>query len=330
MMQLAKKKDFPAIRDIWQEAFGDTEEEIADFFAAFAGKGRICIWKEEGQIAGQLVLLPVLLCTPKCNIPVEYIYAVATKKAYRNRGVCKELLAAAGDMLRQEGKPAVLVPADKGLAAFYKRNGFIDGFTEEKLAVTTIQTKTDVGWTAGSELQAAAFPKQQVSKAHTVPQPDSTDAALYTADSATYIALRKRAFAGKVHIAQPDELLYFALSLKLAAGSRIGKLTCNGKEYGVLYRKPVNAGEPIMFEEITAASAEEAVKAAQHFCGCLGIQQGILQRSYETLWLENPTSLSKEGFRESSVKPLMEGCVKASEACFAETFNRGYFNLVMD
>lgn len=307
MMQLAKREDFPAITDIWQEGFGDTEEEIMDFFTAFAGRVRICIWKEDGQIAGQLVLLPVLLCTLKRNVPVEYIYAVATKKAYRNRGVCKKLLAAVGDMLKQEGKPAVLVPADKGLAVFYKRNGFVDGFAEEKIAVTAIQARMDAGWTtAGGELQAATFPKQQMSVAHAAWCTDSTETALHTVAPAVYIALRKKAFAGTVHIAQPDEMLHFALSLKLAAGSCIGKFTCNGKEYGVLYREPADAGEPVRIEEITAASAEEAIKVAQCFCGSLGVWQGILQRSYETLWLGKTAGFS------------------------VETPNRGYFNLVMD
>ena len=57
--------------------------------------------------------------------PVAYIYAVATAKAFRGRGICRELMAHTHRQLEQLGyEGALLVPGDEGLAGMYGNMGY--------------------------------------------------------------------------------------------------------------------------------------------------------------------------------------------------------------
>lgn len=109
------------LRTLWKEAFGDTDAFLDTFFStAFAPERCLCILMEHSVAAA--------LYWFECEYqkkPLAYIYAVATAKACRGMGLCRQLLAATHATLRQQGYiGALLVPGSKTLFDFYKKNGY--------------------------------------------------------------------------------------------------------------------------------------------------------------------------------------------------------------
>ncbi len=273
MMQLANKEDIPEIIKIWQESFGDSEKEIMDFFQAFSGKMRICVWKENTFIAGQLILLPVYLhYAPqiekysnkkiKQRIEAEYLYAVATKSEYRKKGIGTRLLSAVSHMLLSENKVAVLVPADENVRMFYEKRGFLKCYNQEKLVVE-----------AGNE---------------------SEKCNVENIDAVEYGLLRKRAFADGDYIELPQNMIDYAIKLHEQEGGFCKKIIYNNKEYGVLYKYSKN--EEVLLQEITVMDKEESIHVTKVLLGALHKKQGILQRSFYTCGLHLPKGISHDGY----------------------------------
>lgn len=273
MMQLATTEDFPEIIDIWQESFGDSKKEIMDFFHAFSGKMRICVWKENTCIAGQLILLPVWLHYATQSekfestkmierIEAEYLYGVATKREYRNRGVSTKLLSAVSHMLLSENKAAVLVPADENLGAFYEKRGFRKCFSQEKIVIDACK--------------------------------EQEKCSVENIDATEYGLLRQRAFADGNYIELPQNMLEYAINLHKQESGFCIKISLNNKKYGVLYKLSKN--DEILLQEITAKEREESIRAAKALLVALHKKQGILQRSFYTCGLHLPEGIPQEGY----------------------------------
>ncbi|MGN1148790.1 MAG: GNAT family N-acetyltransferase [Lachnospiraceae bacterium] len=271
MMQFAKKEDMPEVIAVWKESFGDTAEEITDFFTAFAGKARICIWKEKDVLAGQLVLLPVWLHTADgSRVSAEYIYAVATGAAFRKRGICTRLLRAVSDMLEAEGKVAVLVPADRELAAFYEKRDFRPCFREEKIRITVGERDETTAGRQACDVRAIGIGE--------------------------YISLRKKAFVGIACVEQPEDMIAYAVRQAQAEGGLCGRITCGKEEYGILYREVEGPEGEIRIQEITAGETEEAVAMAKILLRALGRQKALLQRSFYTCGMFLPEDTPENGY----------------------------------
>lgn len=121
------KIDFPTLQDIpklqrlWQEAFGDTQEFLDLFFTyGFSTDRCRCIITEDGAAAALYWL--------ECEAfgeRIAYIYAVATAKKHRGKGLCRKLMEDTHRQLESTGfKGAVLVPATPSLFEFYEKMGY--------------------------------------------------------------------------------------------------------------------------------------------------------------------------------------------------------------
>lgn len=113
--------DTKKLRVLWQEAFGDTEDFLQTFWdTAFAPDRCRCILNDSEALAS----LYIFDCLYKGN-KIAYIYAVATSKAHRGKGLCHLLMADTHRYLQQKGySGAILVPASEGLFAFYENMGY--------------------------------------------------------------------------------------------------------------------------------------------------------------------------------------------------------------
>ncbi len=111
------KEDIPALRLLWQEAFGDSDSYLDAFFAtAFAPERCLCT---EGKAA--CYWLP---CTCRGQ-KIAYLYAVATAKEARGRGLCRALIEGAKKALLQQGYAGILlVPGSEDLRQMYAKMGF--------------------------------------------------------------------------------------------------------------------------------------------------------------------------------------------------------------
>lgn len=111
----------PALRTLWREAFGDTEEFLDTFKATALSADRCRCAVVDGRLAAALYWFDCS-CYGR---PVAYVYAVATAKAFRGRGICRELMSATHRQLAQQGyEGAILVPGDDGLARMYEKMGY--------------------------------------------------------------------------------------------------------------------------------------------------------------------------------------------------------------
>lgn len=128
MIRAYEKKDYNAVVALWHEAFGDTVEDIANCLHYFAPY--LTLYTEGNALLGMFMRLPVYADNKKG----DYIYAVATAKCARGRGIATKLLEIAkARVINGERDFLVLVPAKPSLFDFYKKRGFTEGTYVSKL-----------------------------------------------------------------------------------------------------------------------------------------------------------------------------------------------------
>ncbi len=109
------------LRDLWQEAFGDTEQFLDDFFSSAFSRDRCRCVEIDGTIAAALYWFDCSCDDQR----IAYLYAIATAKAYRGQGLCRKLMDDTHHHLRSLGYDgALLVPSSKELFVFYERGGY--------------------------------------------------------------------------------------------------------------------------------------------------------------------------------------------------------------
>ena len=109
------------LRNLWIEAFADTQETIDAFFTvAFSDTRAECIL-ENGVPVSALYWFDCQCYDRK----LAYIYAVATAKAYRGKGLAHRLLEETHGILQKQGySGGILVPSKPELFDFYRQFGY--------------------------------------------------------------------------------------------------------------------------------------------------------------------------------------------------------------
>ena len=117
-IKLPDISDIPALKDLWKEAFADTDDFINLFFSlAFSKENSLCAYDKE-TLTASLYWFDAFIENEK----VAYIYGVATKKTHRGMGISTALIKKTHELLKKSGyKAAILVPADDGLFNFYRK-----------------------------------------------------------------------------------------------------------------------------------------------------------------------------------------------------------------
>lgn len=111
----------PCLRALWKEAFGDSDAFLDAFFIhGFSSRRCRCI-TEGGAVVAALYWFEVT-CE---NQRFAYLYAVATAKSWRGRGLFSALFQDTKKILTQEGFDGILlVPERESLGRMYERFGF--------------------------------------------------------------------------------------------------------------------------------------------------------------------------------------------------------------
>ncbi len=126
-----------ALKRLWAEAFGDTEEAIDAFFATGFSPDRHHSILENGAPVSALYWFDCHLDGQK----LAYIYAVATAKQHRGKGLAHRLMDETHRILQGQGYAgAVLVPGSKELFAFYKAMGYRTVSTVTEFTCTPADT----------------------------------------------------------------------------------------------------------------------------------------------------------------------------------------------
>lgn len=123
----------PALRVLWQEAFGDEDRFLNDFFTlAFSPTRSRCVFDGTQPVAALYWFDEI--CREK---PMAYLYGVATRRDYRNRGLCRALIADTHRLLAVGGYAGVLLrPASPALAQAYSTMGYKNATTVSRITCT--------------------------------------------------------------------------------------------------------------------------------------------------------------------------------------------------
>lgn len=122
-----KKKQ---IIELWQTCFGDTPEFIDLFFGQVYQDENALVIEKEGKIVSALQMIPYTMNFYGKEIPIAYIAGVSTAPAERGKGLMGRLLQKTFEEMRKRGWVlAVLIPAEKWLFDYYKKNGFTTVFS---------------------------------------------------------------------------------------------------------------------------------------------------------------------------------------------------------
>lgn len=120
-IDMPRPEDIPALRRLWQEAFGDDHVFLDGFFETAFSYDRCRCVTLNGYPAAALYWFDCIWQDKK----VAYIYAVATDKAYRGRGLCRFLMEDTHRHLLENGYiGAALVPEGDGLFTLYGKMGY--------------------------------------------------------------------------------------------------------------------------------------------------------------------------------------------------------------
>ena len=88
-----------ALKELWKEAFHDTDASVDAFFRTGFAPSRCRCITVDGELAAALYWLDMTCRGQR----VAYIYAVATKKAFQGRGLCRALMENTHIFLRSRG-----------------------------------------------------------------------------------------------------------------------------------------------------------------------------------------------------------------------------------
>lgn len=120
------KIDYPlesqieGLRSLWQEAFGDSDAFLDIFWdTAFSPDRCRCIAIDD-QVAAALYWFDCRLE----NRPVAYVYAVATRKSFRNRGLCRKLMDNTRALLGELGYSGIILVPEMHLIGMYESMGY--------------------------------------------------------------------------------------------------------------------------------------------------------------------------------------------------------------
>lgn len=125
MIRLSVKSDYNELITLWQEAFGDCEEAIRLFLDSRYIADNTVVAEENGRIVSMLFLLEGKFRIKGRLYSSYYLYAAATAKSERGRGIMSELLAFAKQTAFDRGVDFIcLKPAEESLYGYYSRFGY--------------------------------------------------------------------------------------------------------------------------------------------------------------------------------------------------------------
>lgn len=117
----AKRRDIPALWSLWQQAFGDTDAFLKEFYSCAFSPSRCRCVSIRGTIAAVLYWFD-------CDWEgkrLAYLYAVATEEIFRGKGLCRALMENTHAHLYHAGYDGcILVPGSEALFGMYEKLGY--------------------------------------------------------------------------------------------------------------------------------------------------------------------------------------------------------------
>ncbi len=119
------KKYIDELVSLWQEVFLDDEEYIRLLFRKLYYEIECFAFEDEGKIVASLYLLKGEIKYNDKTYFGRYLYAAATKKQYRKKGIMSKLINEAVEYTKENGLDFIcLLPANDKLYDYYFKFGF--------------------------------------------------------------------------------------------------------------------------------------------------------------------------------------------------------------
>lgn len=136
IFRLSNQNDITGIIKLWNEAFGDSENEIRFFLDNKYVPENTLIIEENGEIASMLFLFDGNMKINGITYPSYYLYAACTDNRFRGRGFMAHLLGKANETAISRNKDFIcLMPGEKSLFDFYEKHGYKTVFNKKVLTV---------------------------------------------------------------------------------------------------------------------------------------------------------------------------------------------------
>lgn len=120
-IETPKQSYIPALKTLWQEAFGDSDAFLDMFEKTAFHSDRCRCVTENGDVVAALYWFNCSYHSKQ----IAYLYAIATLKSHRGQGLCRALMEDTHRHLKKLGyHGALLVPGSPKLFDFYKKIGY--------------------------------------------------------------------------------------------------------------------------------------------------------------------------------------------------------------
>lgn len=197
-VRLAKKDETARQKEIWKLCFGDNEAFIDFYYANRYKEDDTVLLLYEGQISAMLTMIPVRLITSdNRSLNSAMLYAIATHPDYQNRGFATKLMNFSEEYLTANDiRLSILVPAEKHLFDFYRKQGYQDGFYCREALVTAGMVDR-------------------------LPNSKTVQGTISPTTPLIYNSRRERHLTGRLHLAYADEEIAYQKKLSQLSGSDI-------------------------------------------------------------------------------------------------------------
>lgn len=136
MIRLSDVTDRESLIILWQEAFGDSREAVEIFLDKRCLTQNTLVADVDGKIASMLFLLEGKIKAKDKILKAYYLYAAATLKEFRGKGIMAQMLCEAEKLAQSRGIDLIcLKPAEKSLYGFYKKHGYKTVFATKNVSV---------------------------------------------------------------------------------------------------------------------------------------------------------------------------------------------------
>ena len=143
-IRTAAPEELPQLRDLWRKCFGDPGAYVDIFFQKFCSIDQVLVVDDDGEVDSMAAMLPGAIQLPDgTEVPVGYVYALATNPYMQGKGHARQLLRYADDFLQKRGdKAMVLVPASpweyNEIREGYLKNTFHMTYTDQMISFQQI------------------------------------------------------------------------------------------------------------------------------------------------------------------------------------------------
>lgn len=217
-VNMPQEEQILQLRDLWKQAFGDTDAFLDGFFATGFDRRRCrCVtWND--RVAAVLYWFDCCWEGKK----LAYIYAVATDEDFRGKGFCRGLMEDTHAHLGKLGyRGAILVPGSRELFGMYEKlgyRGFCPRLWQEVTAqepAVTLQALTPDEYAAARKERLPAGGVQQDGAALMYL---ATFAGFYRAEESIFCGGGEEVFQFQEYFGAPEKLPGILAALQVNAG----------------------------------------------------------------------------------------------------------------